>query len=114
MEPNTKEVTIMKRIDMDVLKGFAKTLGNLMVSGAVIHAYLTRDTDTRIKSYAFAGYGDAVEAIMQSNMYSHDKGDAVKALPRDEHIEFYKAIISIATSRAYSHEKKDMIVNMCK
>lgn len=56
------------------------------------------------------GYDDAVQAIMHSGMYSHDKANAVSALKRDGDTEFYKAIVHIAKSSGmYSHDKVNMI-----
>ena len=58
-------------------------------------------------------YDDAVNAIMHSGMYSHDKADAVAVLKRDGDVEFYKAIVHIAKSSGmYSHDKVDMIKRM--
>ena len=55
-------------------------------------------------------YDDAVKAIMESGMYSHDKANAVAALKRYGTSEFYRAIIHIAKDDSmYSHDKIDMI-----
>lgn len=60
-----------------------------------------------------AGYDDAVNAIMKSGMYSHDKARAVAELKRNESSTFYKAIIHIAKdSSMYSHDKVSMIAEM--
>ena len=59
-----------------------------------------------------ANYGDAVNEIMQSNMYSHDKTKAISALRKNGGTELYRAVISIVRSRAYSHDKVKMITDI--
>lgn len=56
------------------------------------------------------GYKDAVGAIMDSNMFSHYKTEAVEALKRHESSDYYGAIIRIAKdSSMFSHDKVKMI-----
>lgn len=60
-----------------------------------------------------ASYSDAVGAIMDSGMFSHDKRDAVEALNRYEGSEYYKAVIQVAKdSGMFSHDKVDMIKHL--
>ena len=59
---------------------------------------------------SYAGYDDAIGAIMNSDMYSHDKAAAAGALKCDGTSDFYKAIIHIANSSdSYSHDKVSMV-----
>lgn len=72
-----------------------------------------KDVVDAIRYSGDVGYSDAVNAIMNSSMYSHDKTSAVSALIRDDSSETYKAVIQIARSGMYSHEKVKSIQNVC-
>jgi hypothetical protein len=69
---------------------------------------------TAIDNDLSAGYDDAVKAIMDSDMYSHDKQSAVSALKLHGTAEFYKAIVYITNSGMYSHEKVESIKRLCE
>lgn len=61
------------------------------------------------------GYDEAIDAIMKSDMYSHEKCDAAAVLKRNEDAEFYRAVIHIIKdSKLYSHDKVCMIKNLNK
>lgn len=104
----------MRKIDWKSVKGIAEVACGFAVYGLVLMA------SNKVADYvidggvSLIGYDGAVEAIMNSGMYSHDKCEVVKTLPRDEDAEFYKAIIHIAKdSRLYSHDKVKMIKSLC-
>lgn len=59
------------------------------------------------------GYKEAVGAIMDSNMFSHYKTEAVEMLKRYESSEYYGAIIRIVKdSSMFSHDKVKMIKHL--
>lgn len=60
-----------------------------------------------------ANYGDAVSAIMSSDMLSRDMHEAVNCIPRNEDSSLYDGIIAVAKSSAISHYKKETIKEMC-
>lgn len=72
-----------------------------------------KDVVEAVRYSGDVGYSDAVNAIMNSSMYSHDKTSAVTALTRNDNSETYKAVIQIARSGMYSHEKVKSIQNIC-
>lgn len=101
----------MKKVGWSIVKGIAEQLCEV---GAYVLVYaVSSKVMTDIfngDSFERVGYDDAVYAIMHSNMYSHDKSDAVAVLKRNENSAFYKAIVHIAkNSGTYSHDKLDMI-----
>lgn len=59
-------------------------------------------------------YSGAVQAVMDSGMWSADKNKAINALPKDADSEVYKAICSIANSGMWSADKLETIINMSK
>lgn len=103
-----------------------KTVGKYLKSGCKIAAYgaatiLSYLSLSDIKQYVRdvsidvnADYGDAVNAIMSSNMWSEDKKEAVQALSKGESAAFYKAVIKIANSNMWSADKAETIMEMCK
>lgn len=59
-----------------------------------------------------ADYGGAVKAIMNSDMLSSYKQEAIKALKNDGSIDYYKAVIHVVYSSALSSYKVDMIQDL--
>lgn len=57
-------------------------------------------------------YSDAVEAIMESDMWSSDKEQAVTYLNRRETADYYKAIINIVNGDMWSDDKLKLIKNL--
>ena len=101
----------MKKIDWKPVKDIAELVG-----GAACYLLMVTASSkvmehiTKVPESSFAGYDDAIGAIMKSGMYSHDKASAAAALKRNGNSAFYKAIIHIAKdSSMYSHDKVDMI-----
>ena len=104
----------MKKIDWKPVKDIAELVGGAISYGLVVAAYgkIVKNI-TAVPESSFAGYDDAIGAIMKSGMYSHDKARAAAALKRNGNSAFYKAIIHIAKdSSMYSHDKVDMIVSL--
>ena len=79
--------------------------GLMLAASYKVADYIAGESDSK-----FASYNDAVKAIMNSSMFSHDKRDAVAALKRYGTHEFYKAIVHVAKdSSMFSHDKVEMI-----
>lgn len=55
------------------------------------------------------GYGDAIAAIVESDMWDTDKDKVVSVLKRDEYVEYYKSVISIVNGDMWSTTKVNMI-----
>ena len=101
----------MKKFDWKPIGEFAGQLCKCASYVLMLAAsYKVADYIAEDSSSSHAGYDDAIKAIMNSDMYSHDKATAAAALKRYGTSEFYKAIVHIANnSSAYSHDKVDMI-----
>ena len=54
-------------------------------------------------------YGDAIAAIVESDMWPSDKDKAVSVLKRDEYVEYYKSVISIVNGDMWSSTRVSMI-----
>ena len=59
-------------------------------------------------------YSGAVNAIVNSNMYSGDKSKAVSALKLDGTREYYKAVNHIVKSKSLSSDKAELISILSK
>ena len=105
----------MKRIDWKSIGDFVGHVGEIALYGiAVVASYKIGDyvINNELGSET-VGYEDAVKAIMASDMYSHDKRDAIEALNRHETADYYGAIVHIAKdSSMFSHDKVKMIKNL--
>lgn len=101
----------MKLVKWDTIKNVAGQVWDVASYGLMLAAtYKVADYISGGNYSAPAGYDDAVGAIMNSGMFSHDKREAVSALKRYGTQEFYKAIVHIAEdSSMYSHDKVEMI-----
>lgn len=88
-----------------VAKGILKVAGTITMAGiALVKAY---------EEHNCVGYNNAVEAIMNSTMFSSDKAKAVSALKLNASPELYLAIINIVKSSILSIEKLNLILEMC-
>lgn len=113
----------MKKPDMKRIGDVAKGVGEIMLNGLAValviaalgsEATRSKANDRRDYSYGRYGYdydyGDAVEAIMNSNMFSHCKSEAIDVLKRDEDANYYRAIASIVKdSDTFDNYKVEMI-----
>lgn len=101
----------MKAIKSETIKNVAGQVWDVVSYGLMLAAsYKVAEYISSGNNNHTAGYDDAVEAIMKSGMYSHDKRDGVAALKRYGTQEFYKAIVHVAKdSSMYSHDKVEMI-----
>ena len=57
-------------------------------------------------------YGDAIAAIVKSNMLDSTKNRVVSALKRDECVEYYRSVISIVNGNMLDSTKCRMIENL--
>lgn len=101
----------MRKISLKLVKDLAE-----LVVGSVAYVLISAASAKMVSQFAdscidnVAAYDDAVNAIMKSGMYSHDKASAVAALTRNGNSAFYEAIIHIAKDTSmYSHDKVNMI-----
>ena len=101
----------MKLFTVGAIKTIAGKVLDVASYGIMLAAsYKFADYIAGVNDSSSATYDDAVGAIMNSSMFSHDKRDAVSALKRYGTHEFYKAIIHVAKdSSMFSHDKVEMI-----
>lgn len=93
---------------LDVLKTIG--IGTVTVGACIIEAIAETTLDANSDK---VGYGDAIEAITDSDMWGSDKAKAIKALPENKSSDFYKGIISIVTnSDMWSSEKARIITSL--
>ena len=104
-------------INWEPVGKFAKSACEILVYGAlaVMSIKFSESTAKRHGKIVNATYSGAVEAIMNSDMYSHYKSYAITMLKRDGDAEYYGAIIRIVEDdNTYSHYKLDMIKALSK
>lgn len=58
------------------------------------------------------GYGDAVTAIVKSDMLDSTKNEIVSVLKRDEYVDYYRSVISIVNSDMLDSYKRNMIESL--
>ena len=113
----------MKLVDKVANEKTRKTIKNfarrscqtvIPILGTVLASVSVKDVLDMMRYSGDVGYGDAVNAIMSSSMYSHDKTRAVAMLRDGKTSDFYKAVINVAKSSAYSHDKAASIISMCE
>lgn len=97
----------------DVLK-VIKTVGKGVLSIACMGVVAGMALGDNYKHYCNATYSDAVEAIMESDMWSSDCHKAVSALKLNADTELYKAVIRIANSSMWSSDKLKSILSLCE
>ncbi len=103
----------MMKINLEPIGKVAKHLCKIAYGVAIVSIANEIGTQNEKHNYIIAGYGSAVNAIMESDMWSSDKQRAIATLKRDESAEFYKAVISIAESDAWSSDRLRMIQGLC-
>jgi len=105
----------MKKIDWKSVGKFAKDACQVAVGGIavclpfILNAY--RATTTRryeVPNY-WVTYSDAVRAIMDSDMFSSQKIEAVELLKRDSTSDYYKAVICVVNSDMFTSQKIETI-----
>lgn len=74
-------------------------------------------TDTnpikKVRSSVIFDYGDAINAVSHSDMFSRDIQKAIEHIPYGASSEFYKGIVALTKSSAFSSTKCESIVSMC-
>lgn len=104
----------MKKINWEPIGKFVGQVCEVALYGvALVASYKVGKIVTNGLETTSAGYKDAVGAIMDSGMFSHDKREAVEALNRYESAEYYGAIVRIANDATmFSHDKVKMIIRL--
>ena len=99
------------KINWKPVKDFAELVGGAVSYVLIVATYRKlMDNVFYSPNSVTAHYDDAVKAIMDSGMFSHDKADAVAGLKRYGTTEFYRAIVHIAEDDSmFSHDKVNMI-----
>lgn len=82
------------------------------IIGTVVCTDLVKDIYNDIRYRGEVGYDDAVRAILDSNMFSANKQDAISVLKTGESSEYYKAVIIAARSSMFSYDRFETIRSM--
>lgn len=81
---------------------------------AVLPYISVKDTINVIRYSGNVGYGDVVDVIMNSDMLSSYRKEAIEVLPKDGDSELYKSIIAVVQSDMMSSYRVETIKNICK
>jgi hypothetical protein len=81
--------------------------GKLALSALAIgFASLIRDKASNAQYYiGDVGYGDAIGAILNSDMFDSTKTEAIELLKRDESVDYYRAVIAAVNSSMFDMSK---------
>ena len=100
----------MKKLNMERIGDCVMTICGIAVAGVILAANVATAGDSSGHNGAYTGYGDAVNAIMNSDMWSSDKRSAIAAMDKNANKEIYKAVIAIATNDSmWSSDKVNAI-----
>lgn len=88
-----------------VSKGVLEILGTVVVAGLL----LTKKTDEK---HAVT-YKDAINAVMDSSLWSEDKVKVIDVLKPGYKPELYEAVVEVLKSSLWGEDKVDVIVKMC-
>lgn len=100
----------MRRINLKPIGEFVGQIWEVALCGALILVsckvgeYISNEIDN-----VPVGYNDAVDAIMDSAMFSGDKHKAISILKTDGSAEFYRAVVRVMKSSMFSGDKIKMI-----
>lgn len=83
--------------------------------GLVSLSYLSMsNNNSTCTTYGRLNYGDAVQAIMSSDMFSNDKTKAIGMIKQSADSAYYSAVIAIVKSDMFSCNKLKSIENISK
>lgn len=94
----------MKKINWEPIGKFAKTACEVLVYGALAVASV-KFSESATRSYGMnttATYGDAVGAIMDSDMSSYYKNEAIGMLKRNGTMDYYGAVVKVINNTSTS------------
>lgn len=107
----------MKKVNLEHVANIAKKAGKVVAGVALIAAYASVSENTyavRDRKTTYT-YSDAVDAIMESDMFSADKRQAVSLLRRYGTSEFYKAVILVVKNESmWSSDKLNTIRDLAQ
>lgn len=101
----------MAKINWKPIKDFAGQLGGVVFYGLIAGvAYKTFEYKPTMSDIKPIGYGDAVEAIMKSGMWSSDKRIATATLKTSGTSDYYRAVVYVVSDDStFSSDKITMI-----
>lgn len=92
-----------------VLKEFANGVCSIALAAAGL---IFREKVAKAVTSLYAkpeSYGDAVEAIMNSSLFSDSKREALRLVQKDRDSDYYGSIIKVVNSSAFSDTKLEML-----
>lgn len=100
----------MKRIDWKFVGECAKSVGKGMAYGLALATVCgTKITVKRTYVSETAGYYEAVDSVMNSNMLDSYKRTVVEMIKPDGNSGYYKSVISVMESNMLDSYKRDTI-----
>lgn len=110
----------MKGIKNIVTKEQLSSIGNVIKDGAKIIAPIlgvvifsnAGSIAHKVRYSGKVNYGDAVNVIMNSSMWSEDKSKVISFLKTDGDSDFYRSVISVVKSSMWSNDKVKTIEDM--
>lgn len=104
---------VLNNNQKETLKKMTKNIGEVVGYGALV-AVAALGTASDIEAKNNVNYSDAIDKIMNGDMFSSDKAAIVKVLPENQEHEFYKSIISVVESNMMNSTKKSVIRDLCE
>lgn len=104
--------TETKNTVANIVKGLKGAI--IPVVGVILSSITISDLLNAVRYCGNVGYDDAVKVIMNSDMMSSYKTEAISVLKHDSTPDYYRAVISTVNSDMMSSYKVDAIRNMSK
>ena len=108
------EGVVYMKITKDSIIGAGKIVGVAVFYGLAYAAtkVSVNDVIDMVRYKGNVKYGDAVDVIMSSSMYSSDKNKALLALKKDKDSDYYRAVIRVVKSNMFSSDKIKTITDL--
>lgn len=105
---------------LNITKGTIKNVFKV-VCGVAVYSIATAKSNNMAKDIIdmvrYSGdvkYSDAINVIMDSNMFDSNKNEAMVLLKKNQDAEYYKTIIQIVKSNMFDSNKIRAITNLNK
>ena len=105
---------VNKIFNKENAKHVAKFVGTMFLGYCAVVAKTDQTKNNNYTYTYFSTYSGAMNAIMNSTMYSSDKTDITKLLLPNASEDYYSSVISIANSTMFSSDKVYAIKSLNK
>lgn len=109
-------ITMKLKITKETIGSMAKFGGMVILYGlaAMVSRTNTKDVIDNVRYSGDVKYGDAISAIMDSDMFDSNKNRAMEMLKKNGESDYYRAVIKIIRSDMFDSSKIKAITILCE